>query len=144
MKIRVSAPAPYKNPTVIFLRCCTSSTHASGKGPWIDLACAHCPVFHLSRALLVPRFPASSGSPRLCRRTSTCFMGSRTFALDLLPTAPLPPMQKTGAPRHGTSFYTTLGHTPNARGTNIASNPSGVRHLKLHIAGHGYIAEIVL
>ena len=60
--------------------------------------CCSCPGFRL-------RLGASDCSPGL----AFCFMAPLGKFLDLLPAAPLPPMQKRDA-QH--MFYSTRGHTP--------------------------------
>ena len=68
-----------------------------GKTPWVDQACADCPGFLV---------PAAGGAlpPELHPRASGCvpeiavvFMGPSSKFLDLLPPAPLPPVQKRDA-----------------------------------------------
>ena len=70
-----------------------------------------------SWVLLQPRLPTSSRSLGLFPALAFCFMGPWT-CLDLLPTAPLPPVQKHDA-QH--KFYSTRGHAPN-------SSPMGEWH----------------
>ena len=70
----------------------TSSGHYQGKTPWVDSACADCLVFS-SWVLLLPRLPPSSRSLRLFPWASLLLHGPLDICLDLLPAAPLPPVQ---------------------------------------------------
>ena len=63
--------------------------------------------------LLLPWLPPWSWIFRLSLWASILLHGPLDICLDLLPAAPLPPMQKQ---THGTYFYSTGGHTPNFRG----------------------------
>ena len=86
-KIRVSAPAPEKNPTVI----------------WVDSECADCPGFLFFWVLLLPRPPRSSWS---VLGLAFCFMGPWTFAWIGCPQLPHHPY------KNGTQCCSTGGHTP--------------------------------
>ena len=79
---------------------CDVKKRSQGKTPWVDQACADCPDFPVLGA-------GGARPPKLhpeVTRTSDCapelafaFMVHSSTFLDLLPPAPLPPMQKREA-----------------------------------------------
>ena len=64
-----------------------------------------------SWVLLMPRLPPSSRSLRLCPWASILLHGPLDICLDLLPAAPLPPVQKRDA-QHMFFYSTGGGHMP--------------------------------
>ena len=65
-----------------------------------------------SCALPLPWLPPSSRSLRFFAWASILLHRPLDICLDLLPAAPLPPVQKIKWDARHTSFYNTCGHTP--------------------------------
>ena len=87
------------------------SSYPEAETPWVDSACALLTVLVLgSGVLLLPQLPPSSRSFRLIPWASILLHGPVDICLDLLPAAPLPPVQKQDA-QH--KFLQRRGaHTP--------------------------------
>ena len=79
------------------LRCRSVSGIASGKIPWERSQHVLIVLVFWSWVLLLPRLPPSSRSLKLFPWASILLHGPLDICMDLLPAAPLPPMQKQDA-----------------------------------------------